>query len=353
MEDLGRAQARTEADLRAALAELARQAPSADEVLRALRAAGPRRQRRLPVGPGRVLTPRLGWPQLAVGAAAAVTAAAVTLALTLGGSPGRTSVPDVFPALPNPPASAGGPPVVVSPGHDPSAASLAKAMLTAFNASAGALAYETVADFRAGHLIQTNRTWSWPAVPSPGQVQYTRDAFSAIPRGASQATASVKLTEDTGYTTIVPRPSPYLQNEHARLIVVCYAGTGQTGCGWDRFNTPAGTWSKHTGIMPYIDSTPAPRGADLARQIARGQWRIIGHTRLRGQRAIKLAQTRSGTFQGHPVFLWVSAATYLPLRMIWVTGKVTEADNWYYLPPSKANLAHLRVPIPPGYPRSG
>ncbi|MGA8458316.1 MAG: hypothetical protein WB800_23130, partial [Streptosporangiaceae bacterium] len=37
-----------------------------------------------PVRRGRVLTRRLGWPQLAVGAAAAVTAAAVTLAVTLG-----------------------------------------------------------------------------------------------------------------------------------------------------------------------------------------------------------------------------------------------------------------------------
>jgi DNA-directed RNA polymerase specialized sigma24 family protein len=34
-------------------------------------------------------------------------------------------------------------------------------------------------------------------------------------------------------------------------------------------------------------------------------------------------------------------------------GKFTEADNWYYLAPTKANLAHLRVPIPHGYPHSG
>ena len=98
MEGLGRAPARTEAALRAALAELGRRAPSADDVLSALREARSRRQRsspRLPgrprpAGPGRVLTPRLGWPQLAVGAAAAMTAAAVTLALTLAASPGRT-----------------------------------------------------------------------------------------------------------------------------------------------------------------------------------------------------------------------------------------------------------------------
>jgi hypothetical protein len=287
-----------------------------------------------------------------VGAAAAATAAAVTLALTLGGSPSRTGGPGVFPALPNPPASAGGPPVVVSPGDHPSAGSLAKAMLTAYNAAGADLVYVTRDYVRKGHLVQTDRSWSWPAVPSPGQVQYNRDEFSAIPRGASEATAPVKLTEDASYTTITPHPSVYGQSEPARLIMVCYAGTGQTGCGWGRYETPAGTWSKHTAVMPYIDYTPTPRGADLARQIAHGQWRIVGHTRLRGQPAIKLAQTRSGTFQGHPVFLWVSTASYLPLRMIWGPAD-SETDNWYYLPPSKANLAHLRVPIPPGYPRSG
>lgn len=226
-------------------------------------------------------------------------------------------------------------------------------MLTAFDAAASDLVYVTMDYFKASHLIQADRWWGWPAITSPGQVQYVRDAFSVIPRGASEATAPVKLTEDFGYTTVAPHPSRFGQKEPARLITVCYAGTGQTGCGWGRFNTPAGTWSEHTGVMPYLDYTPSPRGTGLAQQIARGQWRILGHTWLRGQRAIKLAQTRSGTFQGHPVFLWVSTATHLPLRMIWVTSQATEVDNWYYLPPSKANLAHLRVPIPPGYPRSG
>ena len=358
MEGLGRAPARTEADIRAALAELGRQAPAADDVLSALREAGSRRQRRspwwpgrpLPVRAGRVLSRRVCWPRLAVGATAAATA--VTLALTLGSSPGRIGGPEVLPALPNPPASATVPPVIVSPGGHPSASSLAKAMLTAYNAAGDDLVYVTRDYVGKGHLVQTDRSWSWPAVPSPGQVQYNRDEFSAVPRGASEATAPVKLTEDDGYTTVTPHPSRYGQSEPARLIMVCYAGTGQTGCGWGRYNTPAGTWSQHTGVMPYIDYTPTPRGADLAQQITHGQWRIIGHTRLRGQPAIKLAQTRSGTFQGHPVFLWVSTASYLPLRMIWGSAD-SETDNWYYLRPSKANLAHLRVPIPPGYPRSG
>ena len=223
---------------------------------------------------------------------------------------------------------------------------------TAFNASADTLAYVTVTSVRAGHLIQLEQWWSWPAVPSPGQVQYVRDSSSQIPLGASEATGSVKLTEDDSYTTIVPRPSRYGQDERARLIVVCYAGTGQTGCGWGRFNPPAGTWSLHTAVMPYIDYAPDPRGADLARQIAQGQWRIVGHTRLRGQQAVKLAETPSGHFQ-RPDVLWVSTTTYLPLRMVWGPATSYEIWNWDYLAPSKANLAQLRVPIPSGYPRSG
>ena len=76
-----------------------------------------------PVRLGWVLTRRPGWPRLAVGAAAAVTAtAAVTLAVSLGGAPGQTGGADIFPALPSPPASAESPPAVVSPGPHPSSA---------------------------------------------------------------------------------------------------------------------------------------------------------------------------------------------------------------------------------------
>jgi len=227
-------------------------------------------------------------------------------------------------------------------------------MLTAFNESADTLAYVTVTGVTAGHLTQVDQWWSWPAVPSPGQVQYVRDDFSQIPLGASKATGSVKLTEVDGYATVVPRPSAYGQNERARLIVVCYAGTGQTGCGFAGYETPPGTWSMHTGKLTYLGFPPNPGGADLARQIARGQWRILGHTRLNGQQAIKLAETRTGHYIFPRSFLlWVSATSYLPLRLVSVSNKGRGISNWNYLPPTKANLAQLRVPIPPGYRRSG
>lgn len=49
----------------------------------------------------------------------------------------------------------------------------------------------------------------------------------------------------------------------------------------------------------------------------------------------------------------VPKAAWAAKRMILVARKFTEADDWHYLPPSKANLARLRVPAQPGYPRSG
>lgn len=341
----GKAPSRTEADLRAALLELGQRARSAEEVLSALREPGARQRRRpLEITGGRLR---------AVGAVAVVAAMAVALPLILGGSPSRTDGPNALPELPNPSASAVVPPVVVSPSGQLSSASLGKVMLTAFDASADQLAYWTVAGYRAGHLIQLDQSWIWPAVPSAGQVQYIRDAFSQTPPGVSEAKGSVKLTEDDGYTTVVPRPSRYGQDERARLIVVCYAGTGQAGCGWGSFDTPAGTWSEQTGVMQYIDYTPNPSGAALAQQIAQGQWRIVGHTSLRGQQAIELAETPSGTLEGGPVTLWVSTTTYLPLQMDWGPAANYQIWNWDYLPPTKANLGHLRVPIPAGYPRSG
>lgn len=359
-----RAPVRTEADISAALTELARRAPGTDAVLSAVRDAGARQQDGLPRTPGPrglrgtrrlvALVPRPRWPQLAVAAVAAAAAIALAVALTPGRAPSQAHGSGHFPnvgSLPTPPGtgSPGSVPAVIPPGRDPSAASVAKAMLAAFDATASYLVVWTSVGYTNGHPSGTSRFWNWPAVPVPGQLEYTRSSYSF------RAVAGVKGTgikrEDIGYTTVVPPPSRYGQNAYARVIVVCYAGTG---CGYGRHNVPAGTWWTHTGMLGYMDFTPDPSGAELAREIAHGDWRILGHTRLRGHKAIKLAETRTGHFMPLPVTLWVSTATYLPLRMVWLSGSKTgEIDDWSYLRPTKANLAQLRVRIPAGYPRSG
>ena len=49
----------------------------------------------------------------------------------------------------------------------------------------------------------------------------------------------------------------------------------------------------------------------------------------------------------------LNARTYLPIRMVTgAAGDVTAVRDFRYLPPTSANLALLRVPIPAGYPRS-
>jgi hypothetical protein len=347
----GNAPTRTEADVRAALAELAQRAHNADLVLGELHDAGGGRLHRSPRAAGhRARLPRLGWPHLAVGAAAAMTAVALALVLVPGGSTTTRGGPAAIGLLPSAPGSTSpGRVPVPSPGSHPSDASLGRAMLTAFDGVTGDLVYDVVTDVTHGRVVDTDQAWSWPAEPVPGQLEYVRDASSSrAPDG------SLKPSEDDSYTTVVPHPSVYGQYERAHLAVVCYAGTGQTGCGWGPYETPAGTWSVHTGRLAYEDYTPYPGGAVLARQVASGQWRIIGHTTLDGQQAIKLVQTSSGQItQGQPVYLWVSTASYLPLRMVSVVGSTTETQNWRYLQPTKASLAHLRVPVPPGYPRSG
>jgi len=55
-----------------------------------------------------------------------------------------------------------------------------------------------------------------------------------------------------------------------------------------------------------------------------------------------------------PVLLWIDAQTYLPIRM--VIGAASQSTGitvraFHYLPPTAANRALLRVPIPAGYPR--
>jgi hypothetical protein len=270
--------------------------------------------------------------------------------LVPGGSTTTRGRPAAIGLLPSAPGSTSpGRVPVPSPGSHPSDASLGRAMLTAFNAVTGDLVYDVVTDVTHGRVVDTDQAWSWPAEPVPGQLEYVRDASSSrAPDGL------LKPSEDDSYTTVVPHPSVYGQYERAHLAVVCYAGTGQTGCGWGPYETPAGTWSVHTGRLAYEDYTPFPGGAILARQVASGQWRIIGHTTLDGQQAIRLVETKTGLInQGMPVYLWVSTASYLPLRMVSVVGSTTETQNWHYLQPTKASLAHLLVPVPPGYPRSG
>jgi hypothetical protein len=327
---------RTEDDVRAALVTLEDLAPSVDAALRAAQDAAGRR-------PGRARAPWLPrsprWPQVVMGIVTAAAVAGLTIALLPGGAPTGSS-----PAVMGPTARGGGNP---SPqGALPSAASLGKSMLTAFSAATGDVLYSTQVSTRNGVVLDIYRDWNWPAQLVPGQRASWRETFSQ----RAPSTSPLLLTESDSFSWIVPRGNP--NNVYGHLMVVCYPGTGQTGCGYGNTETPVGTWSEHDGrfVNPGNGTVISP--AQLAQQIAKGEWRVTRHTHLDGQPAIELTETATGEFQPLPVVLWVNAHTHLPIRMIAGRGTVTQAD-WFYLKPTRASLALLQMRIPAGLPRSG
>ena len=336
---------RTEDDVRAALLALEDQAPSAEKVLTAVRAAGAR------PGPGPARAPRSPrsprWPQMVTAVATAAAAAGLTIALLPGGAPSgsrstRPGQATIGPASTGP----------ATPGL-PSATALGKAMLTASTAATGDILYTTQTGVNRGVVVDIYRDWFWPANPVPGQQARWREAFSERLSRAKP----LLLTEDDGFTYTVPQGNPDSERANyafGRLTVVCYAGTGQTGCGFGNTETPTGTWSEHTRkfVNPGAgtgDLSPA----GLAKGIANGQWRVTGRTTIGGQPAIKLTETKTGTYQPLPTVLWVNARTHLPIRMNNGAGPIWGQVDWHYLKPTAANMALLRVPVPPGYHRSG
>lgn len=319
----------TEDELRAALPMLERHAPSAEAVLQAVRDSGGRRARALPWTLRARGSARRRMLVLSITAAAA--AAAVTIAVLPGGSASH--------------------PARLQPGHasgggSASAAAVGKAMLAAFGAAQDDILHSTQTGIHDGAVADIYQDWSWPAQPVTGRLTRWREKFT---ERISQ-TRPLKLTEDDSFVYTTPRGGA--NTAYGQLTVVCYAGTGQTGCGYGNTDTPAGTWSLHRGRFinpnPGLDDLSP---AALARGIINGQWRVTGRTRLHGRQAIKLTETRAGSYQPLPTVLWVDARTHLPLRMINGAGKSWSQSDWSYLKPTAASRALLQVPIPAGYPR--
>lgn len=345
MSNLTQPPMRSEDDLRAALVALESRAPSADAVLRALRerTAHPGRAGHSgrPGLAGVARFPRR-W-RLSLAAVVAAAVAGLVVALVPDGpptGPGGAPVSHLAGGLPPVP--------VVEPGGGtlPSAASVGRSMLTAFSAANDDILYSRQTGINGGVTIDVYQDWSVPAQPVTGQPERWRSLFSQ----RISRTAPLKLTEGDGFGYITPPARANYVN--GQLTVVCYGDTGQSGCGYGRTETPSGTWARYYGrfvnVNPGLDDL---RPASLAREIAAGQWRIIGRTHLNGQPALVLSETRKGSYRPLPVYLWVNARSYLPLRMVDGPASGYSVLTWSFLKPTPANLALLNVPVPPGYPQ--
>jgi hypothetical protein len=80
-------------------------------------------------------------------------------------------------------------------------------------------------------------------------------------------------------------------------------------------------------------------------QLGCGAYRVVGRQPVDGVNAIKIVSK-----QGQITF-WVSPRSYLPVRMDLGLGNVGSQTDFRWLPPTPANLAHLKVTAPAGFTR--
>jgi hypothetical protein len=84
--------------------------------------------------------------------------------------------------------------------------------------------------------------------------------------------------------------------------------------------------------------------------LACGQFRVAGKQRLGGTSAIKLVQVPSRQRGYRPETVWVDPSTYRPVAMEYTDYPGTQVHTTFgWLPPTKANLANLSVPVPAGF----
>jgi hypothetical protein len=272
------------------------------------------------VGPGRVLATRLSWRQLAVGAAAAVTAVAVTLALTMGGSPSRTGGPAV-----TGPALATG--YVVHRVQDAVANDdqVMRETRSYLPPSEGGLFFD-------GQQTDQTVTWAY-------QGRNSFESFGAHGR--------LQGTEGTGIVNgkLQGVQVDYILHQWS-LESGAFYGSPVNAC------TNAG----------FLDS-PGDPGTNwplvIVRTLACGGYKMAGYADIDGAVTVRITGSRvigagSSGESTNTVTLFVSPSTYLPVRITLSIASPGLHTSWtsvdiQWLPPTAANRARASVTVPCGF----
>jgi hypothetical protein len=264
--------------------------------------------------------------------AAAVSALAVAGTVAVAGGLAHSDMPAPVGVTRSAAARDGGAPRATS-GTGP-----VTAILTAFAASSNDILMVTKTMSGDHGTLGPTVIWLSPAEPVPGTTVRSRIlSFSlAGARQADQAltypaSATAQTTTGPGCGTIFSRPRvafPPAAGVRGTLIAVSYR---------------AHVWAK---APVAVQVATVPRTSELRTCLEDGQWYVVGHGFLAGAKVIELA-----TAQGYER-LWVSAATYLPVRLISTGPDVdTITFDFRFLPPTAANRAALVPPIPKGFAR--
>jgi hypothetical protein len=248
---------------------------------------------------------------LALGAAGAVTAAAVIASVAHG------------PATKPTPVAA---PVVLT------------RLLAAIDTARGDILYTPAP---GGPLVGGQ----YPAFPQPGQEVHVRVGPAVGSDG--------KVYKDGEYSFKMPSEAAqqkYISNYTANLD---QGGLHLSGTAlWVDHATH--TWGeRHSKFILGFALDAAAIRAD----IANGQFTVVGSAKLHGQQAIELKINVPPTNEAPPHTtmerMWVNAKTYLPMReYVRMSNGHQSVFDYVFLRPTPANLAKLHPVIPAGYTRS-
>jgi hypothetical protein len=211
------------------------------------------------------------------------------------------------------------------------------AVLTAFRASADDILAVTKTMRGDFGTVGPTIIWVSPAQAAPGSTVRSR-ILALSPRGA------LRMGQWLTYTaTSTVAPSAANGNcaaIFARPRVVYSPATGVPG------TLMAISYFYHwwTQGAVTVQAATVPSAAALRACLKSGQWSVTGRRVVQGTRVVEMATPSPGGYER----LWVSAATFLPVRLVFGGPNVdTITFMFRFLPPTAANEAVLATPPAP------
>ena len=223
------------------------------------------------------------------------------------------------------------------PATRPTVSSVRTAVLDAFDRYAGDIVYSTRTIHLPNGPATTQRAWTYPAFPLPGQ-QVRFRLFQFGGGGPEDDTESIYIQDASSGLTQSTTQGP----KSAEIIDVEYATK---------------TWSRQRSSSVLLAGDLSP--SLIRDQIASGSFTVVGPVRLDGRPAIEVTWSLSAGPMTRKTTLWVDAGTYLPLRSVSTMRAgprhaplESETTTFEILPATPANVALLAPPIPPGFTRT-
>jgi hypothetical protein len=161
---------------------------------------------------------------------------------------------------------------------------------------------------------------------------------SSMVRWAYQGTSKLAAYASDGQPVFTQRIQTSAHSPGTSAAVFYTSGT------WWRTPLPAMDPQGRAVCRPGVQMGPSGWVGFIRTALRCGELAVDGYQQVDGVNTIKLAGTRTG------LTLWVNPATYLPVRLRFAVGPVSQTD-FRWLSPTVARLDQLNLTIPPHFRR--